>query len=456
LTRQVDVAIIGTGSAALAAAAEVRRVTDNFVIISNGVYGTTCVRAGCMPSKVFIQGAQYYHQRRQFGRFGIAGADDLSMDSMVLLEHVRAMRAHFLEHTLKETLQYAPHIMEGQVRFITPGEIEVDGERVIPMRTVLATGSSPIIPPECEEHCGLVLTSDTLFEQERLPQSLDVMGLSVLGIEMAQAFARLGIEVTAHDEEFIGGLSDPEVNEYAVHDLRSEFAITLNDTSSLLPPERGTSDHALFVAMSRKANVEDMGLEECGIIAPGTPVLDHNPQTMQVGNLPLFVAGDVKLGRSILNEAVDEGKIAGYNAAHEKVSRFRRRIPLQIAYTEPVIAVAGKSWEELDPETVATGRADYDDQGRAKIIGEPRGLLRIYADRESGELLGAELYVPGGEHLAHMLAWIIDRRLTATQALHLPFYHPSLEEGIRSALRDLAQHLTETQPLPDHRAKILT
>jgi dihydrolipoamide dehydrogenase len=437
--KHTDVIIVGTGTAALAAASEVRKVTDRFIIVSNGVYGTTCVRAGCMPSKVFIHGAQLFHARRRMTAFGITGSEHLNMDKAALLTHVRQLRNHFLEHTLATTENFRAHIIEGEAFFLAPTEIRVNEEVYSAKRVVLATGSSPIIPDCCEKYAGTILTSDTLFEQEDLPDTLRVMGLSVLGTELAQAFACLGIRVIgSHENAMIGGVTDPKVHEYAMNSLAGEMEIRLNQTPEQCLEASGRD--TVVVTQGRKANLEHMGLEECGVIAAESPVINYNPETMRVKNLPVFIAGDVKLGRSILNEAIDEGKIAGYNAAHEEIKPFKRRTPLQITYTEPTIAVAGKAWEEIDPNQVVIGEATYDDQGRAKIMGEASGIVRLYADSTSKELLGAELFAPGGEHLAHMLAWLIDRRVTVFEALTLPFYHPALEEGLRAALENATRH----------------
>lgn len=431
MNQKLDVIIIGMGTAALAAASEVKKVTKNFIIISNGIYGTTCVRAGCMPSKAFIHGAQLYHSRKLMAQCGIKKPDDITIDIPELLKHVRALREHFLQFTLKTTEEYRAHIIEGDAWFLSPTEIRVDKEIYTAGSIIIATGSSPIIPEDCAGFAKNILTTDTLFDQNDLPAEISVMGLSVLGAEMAQAFAQLGIKVAAqHENELIGGITDPEVSAYAVKHLSNEMEIHLSQTKCM-------QADTLFVAQSRKANLEHMGLEEGGIIAPGGPVLDYNSETMQVGDLPIFVAGDVKSGRSILNEAVHEGKIAGYNATHEKIKHFRRHTPLQIVHTDPVIAVAGKSWEEVMTGDVVIGKSDYEDQGTARIMGKKSGILHIYADKQSHMLLGAEIFAPAGEHMAHELAWLIDRQVTVEDALELPFYHPSLEEGIKTALQGM-------------------
>ena len=457
MEKTIDVAIIGTGTAALNAASEVRRVTGNFIIVSNGIYGTTCVLAGCMPSKVLIQGSIFAQQCKLMQSYGITGTEKLHTSIPALLKHIRDMREHFLITTLKSTDRFKDHIVEGDVYFLAPAVIQVGNDVYRAKRIVLASGSTPIIPDGFTGMDKHVLTSDTLFEQDDLPATLSVLALSVLGLEMAQAFARLGIDVSAiHRKAFVGGLSDPEVNDYAVRALRRDMNIRLNASPAtasiennkiILHAEPPVQADKLFLAVSRKANICHMGLEELGIIECDAPVCDFNPHTMQVRDLPLFIAGDVKSGRSILNEASDEGRIAGYNAARDRVTYFTRRTPLQITYTDPLIAIAGQPWKELNADDVVTGTGTFDNQGRAKIIGMPSGIIRLYAHKDSGQLLGAELFAPHGDHLAHMLAWLIDRRVTIFEALELPFYHPTLEEAIRTALHDAAGKLPYHKPL---------
>src|SRR5688500_4064774 len=133
--QSVDAVIIGSGTAALAAASELRKSTENFIIISNGVYGTTCVRAGCMPSKAFIQGAQYHHQRKRMRVFGISG--DTRIDKRQLLAHVRELREHFLSYTLAQTERYQKYMIEGEAYFHSPTSIEVNGNYYETRRAVL-------------------------------------------------------------------------------------------------------------------------------------------------------------------------------------------------------------------------------------------------------------------------------------------------------------------------------
>jgi dihydrolipoamide dehydrogenase len=143
----------------------------------------------------------------------------------------------------------------------------------------------------------------------------------------------------------------------------------------------------------------------------------------------------VRWDRATQHEAADEGHIAGL--AH----RYHRRTPLGIVFTDPTVALVGKHHDQLDLASVAIGETRFADQGRARLGLRSGGCLRIYADTRSGTLLGAELCAPDGEHLAHLLALAIERACTVADLLRAPFYHPTIEEGVRSALHELAKQL---------------
>jgi dihydrolipoamide dehydrogenase len=114
---------------------------------------------------------------------------------------------------------------------------------------------------------------------------------------------------------------------------------------------------------------------------------------------------------------------------------------LNIAFTMPRMAVLGKSYREASQGAIAIGESSYENQGRARVIAQAHGHVRVYVDRASQQLLGAEMFGPGVEHTAHLLAWAVQAHLPLAELLRMPVYHPTLEEGIRTALRDAAKKL---------------
>ena len=448
--RTIDVAIIGAGSAGIAARSEVARVTDDYLVIDHGTLGTTCARVGCMPSKAFIQVANDFHRRHVLEEMGVVGADGLSVDRGKVMAHVRRLRDAFVAAVLKDMRTWQEHVLPGSAQLLDGETLIVGEERIKANRIVLATGSSPVMPEAWRPFAADLVDTDQFFEQETLPDRMAVIGLGAIGIELGQALQRLGIEVIGVSlNKAVGGLTSPALQDYAVRlvakDMRVLFGAAEIDGRSnpglavRVGSEKFEATKAL-VALGRRPNLKGLGLERLGIIldARGLPPLDR--ESLRIKGTSIYLAGDATGGRSTLHEAVDEGRMPGYNAAHTDDHCFKRRVRLAITFSDPNIAIVGKSWKELTDEGTAfvVGEADFARQGRAVVMRENEGSIEVYADRASGRLLGAELMAPRGEHLAHLLAFALSMNMTVPESLSLPFYHPAIEEGLRTALKDAA------------------
>jgi len=270
-------------------------------------------------------------------------------------------------------------------------------------------------------------------------------------VEMAQALARLGIEVHGFDAgERIAGISDGKVAEAAREEIAREFAIHLDTEVELVEAGSGVEIRwaggsvtvdKVIAAVGRRPNVEGLGLETLGVPLDDDGMPEVDPRTMRIGTTPVLLAGDATGVDPLLHEAADDGHIAGLNATSEDPIRLSRRTPLSVVFCDPVVAAVGKRARDLDPETTLIGEMSFTSQGRARIMQENRGLLRLYAARGDGRLLGAEMAIPAAEHMALLLALAIGQGLTVNDLLRMPFYHPTLEEGLRTALRRIAREL---------------
>ena len=455
-SERFDVAIIGAGTAGLAAMREVRRATENFVLINDGPFGTTCARVGCMPSKALIAVAKTFHQRDFLAAAGIAGTGSLSVDLPAVLRHVRKLRDAYVGGVLKITEELGERVIAGRARFVKPDTLEVGDRRLRARHIIIATGSRPVVPQPWRAFGERVLTSDTLFEQETLPGRIAVVGLGALGVEMAQALARLGIAVTGFDAaERVAGLSDPAVSARAAGILSGEFPLCLGQPAELTREEEGAIRvsagstrvvvDAVIASLGRRLNLDELGLEEIGVPLDERGLPPFDPGTLRIAGVDIAIAGDVNGMRPLLHEAADEGYIAGYNALRDAPECFARRGPLAIVFSDPNIATVGRRFEDLDQDQAVVGEVDLKGQGRLQMEGADRGLIRLYADARRGNLLGIELCCPHGEHLAHLLALAIQQGLTVRELLRMPFYHPVVEEGLRGALRDAAGKLSDDQ-----------
>jgi dihydrolipoamide dehydrogenase len=448
MSRQVDVAIIGAGSAGLYALSQVRRHTRNFVLIDGGELGTTCARIGCMPSKVLIQIADDFHRRGIFEREGIEGADKLGVDIPASMEHVQDLRDVFVDKVLGATdAMDDEHLLEGYARFVSRDTVEVNGERIQAKRFVIATGSRPVVPSAWQAFGDRIVTTDELFELETLPASMAVIGLGSIGLEIGQALHRMGVAVTGIDQlETVARMSDPVVNAAAIDIIGKEFPLWLGRAATVEVIDGGLKvscgdDHVvvekILASMGRRPNLDNLGLEALDVELNANGVPMHDVHTMQIGDLPIFIAGDVTANRPLLHEAGHEGRIAGFNAMQEKPVAFRQKTPLAITFCDPNIATVGQQLDELDEAAIAIGEISFAPVGRALIIGKNRGVLRVYADKKDGRLLGAAMACVKGENLAHLLAWSIQQELSVFDLLKMPFYHPVIEEALQAALYHL-------------------
>jgi len=456
MKNHVDVAIIGAGSAGLSALRQVKKVTDNYLLIDPGPLGTTCARVGCMPSKALIHIANDYHRRHSLVEMGISGAEHLRCDIPTALQHVRTLRDHFTSGMIEATRDLAgERFVEEKAVLVGSKRIQV-GDRLFDAdRIILAPGARPLIPREWQPFSEHILTSSTIFEQTALPERMAVIGLGAIGLELGQALSRLGIQMTGFNmTNEIGGLSDPEVSAVAVKIFAGEFTMHTGVAAKIRATTNGVEVYdesttatvdKILVATGVRPNIDELRMKTLGIELDehGMPQVD--PHTSQIGDLPVYLAGDANGYAPLLHEALDEGFIAANHSfkATEASTCYCRRLPLRIVFSDPQCAVVGQSFADLQETNIVIGQVDFRQQARAILEGRNAGVLRLYAESSSGRILGAEMVVPEAEHLAHLLAACIQANMTVHSALQLPFYHPTLEEGLRTALRDAATQLTE-------------
>lgn len=450
---RTDVVIIGAGTAGLAAAREVSKQTADFLLIDPGPLGTTCARVGCMPSKLLIEAANAYHRRLSFESFGIRHADRLDVDIAAVMKRVRDLRDFFVDSTLEATQRFSKQLLREKACLLGPNRIEAGDKIIDCQKIIVATGSRPIVPESWQDFSEHILTSDNLFDQRGFAESVAVIGLGAIGLEIAQALSRLGINVTAFGtDERLAGLSDNAVNQALLTSLQAEFVLKLGEEADLEKSAKGIQVTAgdfsgefeqVIAAIGRQPNLDNIGLENLDIKLDEQGLPAVNSQTLQIEDLPVFIAGDVRADTMLLHEAADDGRIAGHNAVAQSVSSYCRRIPLAVVFCEPEVAIVGQRAEALEPQAFVAGEVDFSNQGRARAAQTNAGYLRVYADKQSGKLLGAEMAAPAAGHLAHLLALAIQQELTTTQLLSMPIYHPVLEEGLRTALRDLQSKVSK-------------
>ncbi|MGC4060952.1 MAG: dihydrolipoyl dehydrogenase [Aquabacterium sp.] len=459
--RSFDLAIIGAGTAGMAAYKAASAHGLHIALIESGPYGTLCARQGCMPSKLLLAAAEVAHQARTARRFGVH-TEMMRIDSRAVMQRVHDERRRFVDHITHQVERWpATTRIKGRARFIDAHHVQVGDETISAQRFVIATGSAPVVPTGWRDKLGSrLVTSDEVFDWVELPRSLAVIGAGAIGLELAQAYSRLGVRVILLDQgAHVSPLTDPVVQARATELLGQQIDMHMNSQVLAMSLEGrrvnlsytthgrlrvAQVDHVL-VAMGRRPVLADLNLEAAGLALDEHGMLTRvDEHTGRIGQSHFFVAGDARGQQQVLHEARFTGHMAGDNAARfPDVVEHTLPPKLSMVFCDPQIMVAGQSFHDLRDRagSVACGMASFDDMGRGRIMGSAGGVIRLYADKVSETLLGAEMVGPGAEHIAHLLTWAIQHQVSVKALHHSPVYHPVLEEGLKPAIDELVQLL---------------
>jgi dihydrolipoamide dehydrogenase len=424
-----------------------------------------------MPSKLLIAAAEAAHAVGKAPGFGVHVDGAIRIDGCEVMDRVRRERDHFVGFALRE-VQDIPDTdrIRGDARFVNNHTIAVaDHTRVAAKSVVIATGSRAAYPDSFRALGDRLIISDDVFNWHDLPKAVAVMGPGIVGLELGQALHRLGVHVAVLGQGGrVGPISDPEIRIYAIATFNEEF--TLEPDAHIAAMQRdgdrvvirrtgpnGSQETEYFdyvlAATGRTPNVTGIGLDQTTLKLDAKGVPRFDPVTTRTasadGASPIFIAGDASNFIPLLHEAADEGRIAGENAARlalgMQVNPGLRRAPIGVVFTDPQIGIVGGGFHSMKPGTFAIGQASFEDQGRSRILLKNKGLLNVYGDFATGRFLGAEMLAPAAEHLAHLLSWALQNKMTVAQMLEMPFYHPVIEEGLRTALRHLDVKLRAAQ-----------
>lgn len=454
-----DIIIIGAGTAGIAAYKEAIKFTKNILIINDGPWDTTCARAGCMPSKVLIATANRMHDIHTASKLGLKLKAEI--DTSEVMQHVRKLRDRFTKATLKDVNSWNPsHRISGRASFIDKQTVSVNNIHYQAKSFIIAVGSTPVINEEWKKELGnLLITSDQIFELKTLPKKIAVVGSGVIAIELAQALHRLGVETTVFARsQRLGSLSSPTLQALAQDILCDELEIKFktlpdhvekNDQQIMIRFRENNKDKQLDVdyilnATGRSSLLNTLSLENISPEYTDSKKLPIDTSTKQLDDLPIFIIGDAFSSTPIQHEAAHEGRKTVENCLNfPHIKPIKSLIPLGIMFSSPEMASVGHNHHYLTEDNIAfiTGFTSYEQQGRSIVNGKNNGAIEVYVDSKTRKLLGAELLATGAEHLAQLLSWTIAQDLTVDEILENPFYHPTIEEGVRSALKHARRQL---------------
>ncbi len=437
-----DLCVIGAGAGGLSVAAGAARLGARVVLVEARAMGGDCLRFGCIPSKSLLAAAARAAMLRQAPSFGVRiGAVDIDFEGV--RRHIAGVIASIEPQDSEERFErLGVRVLHAHARFVGPTEVEAEGLRIRARRFVIATGSRPAVPPVPGLSRVPFHTNETIFSLEELPAHLLVIGAGAIGCELAQAFRRLGAEVSIVDVARMLPREDAELAGFVRGALVEEGVRLFEEIDGLRVEdgpmlvfrhdgrERRLSGSALLLAAGRRPNVENLGLEEAGIrYDAGGIKVDSRLRTT---NRRVFALGDVIGGALFTHAASHQAGIVIRNTLFRCPARARLEAVPRVLFTDPELAQSGHTEAEASGQACEIVRLPFSENDRARCEGATRGLVKLVIGRR-GRILGAGIV---GRHAGELLAPLVlaqERRmpLSALASSMLPY--PTLSELVKRA-----------------------
>ena len=399
---RADLCVIGAGSGGLSIAAGAVQMGASVILIEQSRMGGECLNTGCVPSKALLAAA--------------ARGDDFT----AAYDHMRRAIATIEPHDSAERFRgLGAHVVFGKARFVAPRFLEVGDTSVTARRFIIATGSAPVVPSIPGLETVPYFTNETLFDSAPEPSNLLVLGGGPVGVEMAQAYRRLGAEVTLIEKGRLLGRDDPELaaivrasliaDGVTVHEETPVTAVEADGTGVALTCGSGDtslrlSGSHLLVAAGRRPKIDDLGLEDAKVVLnDGVPLVDARLRTT---NKRIFAIGDVVGPYRFTHTASYQARIVITNALFRLPARARYDAVPWVTYADPELAHVGLSEAEARAKghEVRILRFSFEENDRAIAEGATGGLIKVVAARR-GRVLGASIV---GAHAGELiLPWVL-------------------------------------------------
>lgn len=446
--RECDVCVVGAGSAGLSVAAGTAQLGLSTVLVEQGTMGGDCLNTGCVPSKALLAVAKLMHANRQPGLPGVPPHPFVT-DRAAVNGHVHGTIAAIAPHDSVARFQsLGVHVIQAHARFLDGDRLGAGGETIAARAFVLATGSRPAIPPIPGLDPARILTNETIFAVDVVPEHLVIVGGGPIGIEMAQAHRRLGSRVTVVEKAAILPKDEPDLVDVVRRALLAEGVEILENTTvaALAHTATGTTvtvetaggartldaSHVL-VATGRTVTVDGLDLDKAGVAHTATGItVDARLRTR---NRRIYAIGDAAGGPQFTH-------VAGYHAGIV-VRNIAFRLPAKVdylalpwvTYTDPELAHVGLTLAESrarQGDGVKALELPFTGVDRAVAEGRTEGRIKVVADR-GGRILGCSIVGPGAGELIGFWGLAIDRRLKLRHLAGLVLPYPTYSEISKQA-----------------------
>lgn len=458
-----DICVIGAGSGGLSVAAAAAAFGVPVVLIERSKMGGDCLNYGCVPSKALIAAGKHARAITEAARFGVTAGAPV-VDFAAVHAHVHDVIAGIAPtDSAARFAGLGVRVLNGHARFAGPDAVVVEGETAAEIkarRFVIATGSSPVVPPIPGLADAPYLTNETVFGLTELPRRLLIVGGGAIGLELAQAFRRLGSAVTVVEAAAPLGRDDPECAAIVLAALRREGVVIRagEQVTAVRPPraaggeiglvlktDRGeetvTGTH-LLVAVGRKPNVDDLGLDRAGV-AFGRGGIEVG-KGLRTTNRRIYAVGDVVGGRQFTHVANYHAGLVIRSALFRLPVRVDERAIPSVTFTDPELAQVGLTEAAAKAQGLAIQvlRWPYHENDRARAERETTGHIKAIATRR-GQILGATIVGAQAGELIAAWALAIHEKLTVRAFAELTVAYPTLAEiGKRAAISSYSRSLT--------------
>ncbi|MHA6326143.1 dihydrolipoyl dehydrogenase family protein [Roseivivax sp. CAU 1753] len=410
-TIKTDLLVIGAGSGGLSVVAGAAQMGADVVLLERHKMGGDCLNYGCVPSKAIIKAGKIAHAMRHAATYGIASVEP-QVDYAAVKDHVHGVIANIAPHDSVERFEgFGARVIQEHGRFVSEDTVEAGNTRITARRIVIATGSTALVPPIPGLDTVPYLTNELLWDLRELPRHLLVVGGGPIGMEMAQAHRRLGSDVTVIEGMKALGKDDPELAAIALESLRAEgiaieedaLAKEIRGTAGAIEVE--TKDGRVFkgshllMAVGRKSNTGDLGLEAAGIetTKTGVKVDDY----LKTTNRKVYAIGDAAGGLQFTHVAGYHAGIVVQSALFGLPAKAKTGHLPWATYIEPELAQVGQTEAEAKAahgDKLDVVRFHYDGNDRAQAERQTTGLVKVMV--AGGKPVGASIVGhQAGEHI---------------------------------------------------------
>jgi pyruvate/2-oxoglutarate dehydrogenase complex dihydrolipoamide dehydrogenase (E3) component len=444
-----DICVIGAGSAGLTVAAAAASFGVSVVLVERGRMGGDCLNTGCVPSKALIAAATRAQAIRDACRLGV-NAGDPKVDFPAVMAHVQAAIAAIAPNDSVERFTgLGVKVVSGVARFTDPDTVRVGETDIRPRRFVLATGSRPVIPQIPNLISVPYLTNETVFELKRLPGHLIVIGAGPVGLELAQAFRRLGSKVTVLEAGKALARDNPELSALLLESLRAEEIDVREGAKVLRVARRGRSGVRvtlegagdspenidgthLLLAAGRRPDLDELDLGKARVRFDAKGIRVN--KRLRTRNRRIYAIGDAVGSARFTHWASYHAGLVVRSILFRFGGKVRNDILPWVTFTEPELAHVGLAEDEARRRHrhLQVLRWPFSENDRAQAEREQRGLVRVLVTRR-GRIVGADILGKNAGELIAPFVLAVERRAHVKEFATAVFPYPTRSEAARRA-----------------------